>query len=195
MRSSCEGAALWRLFFFFLPQMEFLQWKLVHWSVLVWNYHPFSVSCQCSVSQCKWGERDREVPALWNPCNARQLWRKHTETRAQAPALWLITWTIPGWAVRPTHLHEHPQGQMRQQSRNSCLLEEFRRNLATKSKLLNSSTLVVSEMRTVLSTLLIGAVYQIELSAASRVGPAHYECPASTILVKILYAAVDSQVC
>lgn len=57
---------------------------------------------------------------------------------------------------------------------------------------LNSNTLVVNEMRTVLSTSLIRAVYQIELSAVSIGGPARYECPASTILLKTLCAAVDS---
>lgn len=79
-----------------------------------------------------------------------------------------------------------PSGQMKQQSRNSCLQKWFRRNLVTKSKLLNSNTSVVNETRAVLSTSLIRAVYQIELSAVSIGGPVHYECPASTILVRIL---------
>lgn len=197
---------LWRssfvasFFFFFLPWMEFLQWKLVHWSVLVWNYHPFSVIwCSAWAASALYHSASEEsVIGRFQPCGIPAVPGSSGESIRKQELKHLLF----GWS------REQSQGELWDQHTCMSILRgrwdsspetpacwEFRRNLATKSKLQNSSTFVVNKMRTVLSTLLIGAVYQIELSAASRVGPAHYECPASTILVKILYAAVDSQVC
>lgn len=125
---------------------------------------------------------DREVPALWKPCSAKQLCKKSLGTRAQAPARSLITWNNPGASCR---------------TNTTTLASSGADGTAVRKPLLAQSAmvlccLVVNEKGTVLSILLIRAVYQIQLSPASIFGPAHYECPASTILVKILYAAVDS---
>lgn len=144
--------------------------------------------CQCSVSQWEWGEHDRKVPALWNPCSTKQLWRKSIEKKKKKSNTCSLDDHMNNvrMSCKTNTPALGPSGQMKQQSRNSCLQKWFWRNLVTKSKLLNSNTSVVNETRAVLSTSLIRAVYQIELSAVSISGPVHYECPASTILVRIL---------
>lgn len=116
------------------------------------------------------------IPAVPSSSGERIL-----EARAQAPDLADLM-NNPRVSCETNTPALSSLGQVRQQSRSSCLQKLFRRNLANKSRLLNSNTLVVNETRTVLSISLIREVYQIELSAVSIVDPAHYECPASTIL-------------
>lgn len=157
MRSSCGGAALW----LFFPLNEIFTMKICAFKC-VGNILSVSWCSAWSVSALYLSESEDSMTGSFQPCgiltvpgsSGERVWKQEVKHLLFG---W-ITWTIPEWAVRPTRLHQHPQGRWdSNSSRSSCLQIQFRRNLATESKLLNSSTLVVNEMRTVLSTSLIRA--------------------------------------
>lgn len=121
MRSSCGGAALW----LFFPLNEIFTMKICAFKC-VGNILSVSWCSAWSVSALYLSESEDSMTGSFQSCgipavpgsSGERVWKQEVKHLLFG---W-ITWTIPEWAVRPTHLHLHPQGRWdSNSSRSSCL--------------------------------------------------------------------------